>query len=87
MNDSAIPNVSPQKYLKEIKEVDLTGCVSGDELLEAYRIKTRETLTKKLKAAYSTGKLSFDPHRIVYFDPWQVEEIFSALGHPYGRKE
>lgn len=79
--------MNPEKYGKHEKEVDLTGFVSGKELMKAYRIRTRETLTKKLQVAYSKGKISFNPYRISLFNPNQTEEIFSALGHPYGRKE
>jgi len=83
--DKETDGFNPQRIPK--KRVDLTGCVTGEDLVTAYRIKTRETLTKRLKAAHNRGQLTFNPHRIVYFDPWQVQEIFAALGHPYGQSE
>ena len=88
MNKQPITSgMKPEEYKKQPKEVDLTGFVSGKELVDAYRLKTRETLTKRLKAAFTAKKISFNPHGITLFNPNQIEEIFSVLGHPYGRKE
>ena len=84
MKDSITGGMNPEKYSKEI---DLTGFVARKELVVAYKAGTNETFTKRLKEAVSNKKLSFNPHRKVYFSPWQVEEIINAFGHPYGRKE
>jgi hypothetical protein len=87
MKEPITGGMNPEKYSKHAKEVDLTGFVARKELVEAYNAGTNETFSKRLKEAYNGGKLSFNPHRIVYFFPWQIEEIIKAFGHPYGRKE
>ena len=72
--------VSKSTQLK--KEVDLTGCVSRKELMQAFR-KGKDSFSQMLTVAYEEKQLTFDPKGIQTFIPKQVHEIIGAFGHPY----
>lgn len=72
--------VSKSTQLK--REIDLTGCVSRKELMQAFR-KAKDSFSQMLIVAYDEGQLSFDPKGIQTFIPKQVHEIIKAFGHPY----